>query len=45
MTKSQERPVLWPTPPNWEVNDARRLRLLEDENPKLKKLLADEALT
>ena len=27
-----------------EVNDARRLRLLEDENRKLKKLVADQAL-
>ena len=27
-----------------EVNDARRLRLLEDENRKLKKLVADHAL-
>jgi putative transposase len=27
-----------------EVNDARRLRLLEDENHKLKKLVADQAL-
>ena len=27
-----------------EVNDVRRLRLLEDENRKLKKLVADQAL-
>jgi putative transposase len=27
-----------------EVNDARRLRFLEDENRKLKKLVADQAL-
>lgn len=27
-----------------EVSDARRLRLLEDENRKLKKLVADQAL-
>jgi putative transposase len=27
-----------------EVNDARRLRLLEEENRKLKKLVADQAL-
>jgi len=27
-----------------EVSDARRLRLLEDENRKLKKLMADQAL-
>jgi len=27
-----------------QVNDARRLRLLEDENRKLKKLVADQAL-
>ena len=27
-----------------EINDARRLRLLEDENRKLKKLVADQAL-
>jgi putative transposase len=27
-----------------EVNDARRLRLLEDENRKLKKLVPDQAL-
>jgi putative transposase len=27
-----------------EVNDARRLRLLEDENRKLKRLVADQAL-
>ena len=27
-----------------EVNDARRLRVLEDENRKLKKLVADQAL-
>ena len=27
-----------------EVNDSRRLRLLEDENRKLKKLVADQAL-
>jgi putative transposase len=27
-----------------EANDARRLRVLEDENRKLKKLVADQAL-
>ncbi|MEM6821153.1 MAG: transposase [Verrucomicrobiota bacterium] len=27
-----------------EVSDARRLRMLEDENRKLKKLVADQAL-
>jgi putative transposase len=27
-----------------EVSDARRLRLLEDENRKLKRLVADQAL-
>jgi putative transposase len=27
-----------------EVNDARRLRLLEEENRKLKRLVADQAL-
>jgi putative transposase len=28
----------------WEVSDARRLKALEDENPKLKRLLADSLL-
>ena len=34
----------WKQSSGMEVNDARRLRLLEDENRKLKKLVADQAL-